>query len=52
MKEHIRKKLRDDYEEKALEDIAPIRDPLDDVTKGKKRLKDIIYKGKAERDER
>ncbi len=51
MKEDIRKNLREKYEEKALEDIAPIRDPLDDVTKGKKKIKDIIYKGKAERDE-
>ncbi len=53
MKEHIRnrKKLRENYEEKALEDIAPIRDPLDDVMKGKKKLKDIIYKGKDGKDE-
>jgi hypothetical protein len=52
MKEDIRKKLREKYEEKALEDIAPIRDPLDDLMKGKKKLKDTIYKGKADRDER
>lgn len=52
MTENIRKKLREKYEEKAVEDIAPIRDPLDDVMKGKKKLKDIVYKGKAEKEER
>lgn len=52
MAEDIHKKLREKYEEKAVEDIAPIRDPLDDVIQGKNKLKDIIYKGKAEKDER
>lgn len=52
MTENIRKKLREKYEEKAVEDIAPIRDPLDDLMERKKKLKDIIYKGKAEKEER
>ncbi|MDI6903737.1 MAG: hypothetical protein QMC77_08380 [Methanocellales archaeon] len=52
MTEDLRKKLREQHEEKAVEDIAPIRDPLDDVMKGKRKLKDIIYKGEAERKER
>ncbi|NYT00520.1 MAG: hypothetical protein GKB99_02195 [Methanocellales archaeon] len=51
MEEDIRKKLREKYEEKALEDIAPIRDPLDNLMKGKKKLKDTIYKVKSEEED-
>ena len=52
MTEDIRKKLREKYEEKAVEDIAPIRDLLDDVMRGKKKLKDAIYKGRRKGEER
>lgn len=51
MAEDIRKKLREKYEEKAVEDISPIRDPLDDVMRGKKKLKDAIYEGKGKGEE-
>lgn len=52
MAEDIRKKLREKYEEKAVEDISPIGGPLDDVMRGKKKLKDAIYKGKGKGAER